>query len=248
MNMTNIMAKYLSALVYFCISIQTFALQENKKVGFFTKDGIKIAANLSYINSNQKTPAIIFIHQGGSDKSEWVSSRLFEEVVKKGFVALAIDIRGHGDSGGKARYPEIFNDPDQAPYDVLGALSYLRTLNFVDTSRIAVVGSSIGSNLACVASGKSGYNIKTAVAISGKTEAVFNLAGGKTGLKFKSIYHISSRADGGGNRAKWATELYDLTNEPRKFEIIDGSAHGVEIFKNDTTLEHRIFEWLVDTL
>jgi len=248
MNMTNVMRKYLSLLIFFSISIQVFAIQENKIVSFITRDGIKIAASLSYRNSNIKSPAILFIHQGGSDKSEWVSTRLFREVVDNGYVALAIDVRGHGNSGGTAKYPEIFNDPEQAPYDVLAALNYLKALNFVDANRIAVVGSSIGSNLACVASGKPGYNIKSAVAISGKTEAVFNLAGGKTGMKFKSIYHISSQDDGGGSRAKWATELYDLTNEPRKVEIIDGSALGVAIFKNDHTIEHRIFEWLEETL
>ena len=169
-------------------------------------------------------------------------------VLDEGFVFLAIDIRGHGDSEGVANYPEIFNNPEQAPNDILAALKYLKSLDNVDSSRIAIVGSSIGSNLACVASGKSEFGIKTAVAISGKTEAVYNLAGGKKGLEFKSIFYISSKNDGNGNRAKWAQELYDLTKEPRKIEITEGSGHGVSIFKDDQEIESKIFDWLVTTL
>jgi len=58
MYMTNILGKYLSLLIFLSISIQVFAIQENEVVGFFTKDGIKITANLSYKNSNQKTPGL----------------------------------------------------------------------------------------------------------------------------------------------------------------------------------------------
>ena len=103
----------------------------------------------------------------------------------------------------------------------------------------------MGGNLACVASAF--YGVKSAVAISHKTSAVFNLAGEKS-LEFRSIYHLSSKSDQGGQRARWATELFEQTAEPRRLEIADGSGHGVSIFRRDASIPDRIIQWLRETL
>ena len=164
-------------------------------------------------------------------------------------IALAYDVRGHGESGGKADFSTLFDDPGQAPLDLKAAIAYLLKTGKVDESRVALVGASIGSNLAVMASGKPEFSIKTAVAISGKTSAVYNLAGAKEDeLSFGSIYHIASANEQDGLRAKWAEELFERTTAPRKIEIVENSAsHGVAIFEDGPALAGRILKWLKHT-
>ena len=209
-----------------------------------TSDDVTIHATISLPEHDEAMPAVILIHQGGSDRSEW--NDYLAKFHAKHMITLAYDVRGHGDNERIRNIRPLFDDPDLAPADLKAALEYLSEHEQVDSERIAVVGASIGSNLACVASSEMG--IKTAVAISGKTSAVYNLAG-KEELELKSIFHISSEGDQGGARVKFAQELYEETAEPRKIEIIKGSrAHGVSIFKDDPELIDRVIDWLVETL
>ncbi len=227
------------------------ATAAEQPVSFTTDDGIRITAVLSLpTNSAGKSPAVIFIHQGGSDKSEWTKQPLFKAVVSEDLIALAYDVRGHGGSGGKADFSTLFDDPKQAPLDLRAAIAFLVTTGKVDESRIAIVGASIGSNLAVMAMGKPEFGVKTAVAMSGKTSAVYNLAGVKNGeLSYASVYHIASVEEQNGLRAKWAEELFEQTASPRKIEIIEGSnGHGVSIFNDDPSLARRILSWLKETL
>jgi len=194
--------------------------------------------------------AVIFIHQGGSSREEWTSLEIFEQISEHGMLALAYDVRGHGESSGEADFSTLFDDPLQAPRDLAAAIDWLEKSGRVDMSRIAIVGASIGANLACVAAGSRDFNVKTAVAMSGKVSAVYNLAGGEEKLTdLKSVFLIASELEQDGQRAAWAAELYAMTGEPRQLEIVAGSSgHGVSVFEDDPTLQQRIVDWLLRTL
>ena len=214
-----------------------------ESVTFKTSDEFTIAASLGIPDvATESMPAVIFIHQGGSNRGEW--EEIAKDAFRKSWVTLAYDIRGHGESSGTWT-SAWYNDPDNAPNDLKAAIAYLKDRRKVDGDRIAVVGASVGGNLACVASAL--YDVRTAVAISHKTSAVSNLAG-QGSLEFRSIFHLSSEGDQSGQRAAWATELYEQTDEPRKLEITGGSGHGVGIFETDATVPVRILEWLQETL
>ncbi len=210
-----------------------------------TSDGFHIAATLTLpAEKKAPMPGVILIHQGGSNRGEWAPYT--PKFISAGYAVLAYDVRGHGQSDKVDDIFALFDDPNQAPRDLQAAIAYLRHRPEVDSSRIAVVGASIGANLACVASAKMG--VKTAVAISGKTSAVYHLAGTKK-LKLKSIFYIASAGDQGGKRAAWARELYDQTAQPRKIRIVkNSSAHGVHIFGDDPTVVEEIIAWLKATL
>ncbi len=221
------------------------------EVSFQTSDEIHISATVAWPRiAGGPAPAVIFIHQGGSSKEEWVALPIFARVASLGVVALAYDVRGHGKSGGEADFSTLFDDPNQAPLDLQAAIAWLASNRNVDMARVAVVGASIGANLACAAAGSSAFNIKTAVAMSGKTSAVYNLAGGKEQVDaMSSVFLISSEKEQDGARAEWARELYAVTAEPRRLEIVPESfGHGVSIFDDDPTLQDRIVEWLQSTL
>jgi len=216
-----------------------------------TEDGIRIAATvMSPDDTSDGVAAVIFIHQGGSSKGEWTSLPIFHQVVEQGMVALAYDVRGHGDSAGEADFSTLFDDPGQAPQDMAAAIEWLRQSGRVDMSRVAIVGASIGANLACVAVGSPDFEVRTAVAMSAKVAAVYNLAGSRDRLtKLHSVYLIASEREQDGKRAAWAGELYELSSEPRRLEIVAGSkGHGVAVFEDDPGLQGRILDWLRQTL
>jgi len=81
-------------------------------------------------------PAIIVTH-GISNTKEAVSC-LALELAREGFVALALDLAGHGESGGTLSV----GDPS---FGVSAALEYLRSLDYVDRGLIGLVGHSLGA-------------------------------------------------------------------------------------------------------
>lgn len=227
------------------------AIAGERQIKFSTNDNVTIVATVSEPrNVKGNTAAVIFIHQGGSSKEEWTSLEIFRQISEQGMLALAYDVRGHGASSGKADFSTLFNDPLQAPRDLAAAIDWLEQSGQVDMSRIAIVGASIGANLACAAAGSRDFSIKTAVAMSGKVSAVYNLAGGEEKLTdLKSVFLIASELEQDGQRAIWASELYAMTEEPRQLEIVAGSGgHGVSVFADDPTLQQRVLDWLLRTL
>ena len=215
-----------------------------KPIKLVTTDGVILHGQYSTPRKlTDKHPAVILIHQGGSDHSEW--NFMLPSLLSKNYVVLAYDVRGHGQSDKVANMGQLFNDPTLAPKGLAAAIKYLKAKKQVDGTRIAVVGASIGGNLAAV--GIANMGVKTAVCISGKTAAVFNLEGKKK-LALHSIYYISSN-ENRGLRAEWAQELHKLTKEPHKITIVKSSeGHGVEIFKDEPNVEYQVLQWLEETL
>lgn len=230
------------------LTAATTAAAETAEITLRTQDNLTIKATLTRPEVDGKLPAVVLIHQGGSDRTEW--DAVVPMLTEQGYVTLAYDVRGHGQSDPVKSIYILFSDPAQAPLDLEAALAYLRSRDFVNMKKIAIVGSSIGANLACVAAGRAAYRIKTAVAISGKTQAVRDLAGVLPGDDFqmRSVFYISSM-ESGGQRATWAREMYAQTTGPRQLAIIENSrAHGVSIFKDEPELVGRILQWLQDSL
>ncbi len=229
----------------FLLILSDIVAADSRDIILTAADDVTIRATLSTPQKvTGKTAAVILIHQGGSNRHEW--DALVPKLLDRNYIVLAYDVRGHGESDPVDSLRKLFNDPNLAPLDLQAAIQYLQARPNVDANRLAVVGASIGANLAAMASSE--YAIKTAVAISGKTSAVYNLAG-KTSLTMRSVFFISSAGDQGGKRATWATELYDQTREPRQLLIVPNSSqHGVGIFDDEPQVTQKILAWLKTTL
>lgn len=105
-----------------------FAVQNDikvvkEKITFTTGDGFNISAIIGKPEEiDDDLPAVILIHQGGSDKSEW--NNFFDQLVKQNYIVLAYDVRGHGESDKVSNVYALFNDPNQAPHDFFAAVEY----------------------------------------------------------------------------------------------------------------------------
>lgn len=221
-------------------------LTNAKEISIHTDDGFILPA--TYLEPEEINGAgLILIHQGGSDRAEWTF--MHDKLLNVGYVILSYDVRGMGaspkeSSSGKA-IENIYNAPNQASLDLKAALNFLEGVENIDNDRIGILGASIGGNLAVV--GSAIMNIKTAVSISGKTEAVQNLAG-TIDIKPKSIYFISSM-ESDGARARWAEEMYNMTDGPREIAITaEEQGHGVSILHDNPILQDEILRWFENNL
>jgi pimeloyl-ACP methyl ester carboxylesterase len=110
--------------------------------------------------ADNPVPAILNMHGYQNDKN--VQDPFSIELAKRGFVVLATDALGHGDSGGGLNVGGWFADPTY----VMGnedALSYMTTLPFVQADKIGVMGHSMGGMNAVKLPGLFPDNVKAVV-------------------------------------------------------------------------------------
>jgi len=104
----------------------------------FAEDGaaVQLAATLYLppLSSHERVPGLIVGHGAGSRRGN--HDEFCRVACLGGFAVLALDFRGHGDSGGQADGP--------LERDILSAADHLRGLPFVDAERICYRGSSMG--------------------------------------------------------------------------------------------------------
>jgi pimeloyl-ACP methyl ester carboxylesterase len=86
-------------------------------------------------------PALLLMHQYQSSRAGYKA--VIPEFVAAGYIVLAVDLRGHGATGGK-------NDWVAAQTDTQMWLAWLREQEGVSDNKVAIIGASIGSNLALV--------------------------------------------------------------------------------------------------
>ncbi len=92
-------------------------------------------------------PALIVGHGAGSRRAR--HDAFCREACRRGFVVLALDFRGHGDSGGEADGP--------MEQDVLAAARFLRAHPAVDPKRLCYRGSSMGGFYGLKAAPQAGF-------------------------------------------------------------------------------------------
>lgn len=110
-----------------------------KKVSYYTRYGIEIAADLYYkknLDLNKKNVGLVIGPPFGGVKEQGPGVYA-NQLAKYGYVIIAFDPAYHGYSGGEPRYT---GSPDTYLEDFSAAVDYLTTLDFVDEDKIAAIG------------------------------------------------------------------------------------------------------------
>lgn len=120
---------------------------EIRKINFVTKDGVTIVANY-YPNDSAKFAGIL-IHMRPKTKESF--NELAKLLQNEGYTALAIDLRGHGESTqsikGKLDYNEFTEDEEKKSIiDIESASEFLEKEGY-SKERQFLIGASIGANL-----------------------------------------------------------------------------------------------------
>lgn len=95
------------------------------------------------VNSHYSLPAIIATH--GISNTHRVVNDVSQELARRGFVVLSVDAYGAGNSETSDTVEAGMRGGNDSPQGIDDALNYLRTLKYVDKSRIGLVGHSQGS-------------------------------------------------------------------------------------------------------
>lgn len=182
--------------------------------------------------------AVLLLHMYGSDRSSWAP--FADTIAQSGISSLALDLRGHGQTGGA-------EDWELAQDDVARAVDWLRTLPGIDPDRVGVAGASIGANLSLVQA-------------AGRPEAVAAVALLSPGLDYfrvkidglapqvGDVPLFLAAAEDDGYSAQTVRILAEEAGAGVVLEIYEGSAHGTDLFSAHPESAVGLFTFLGDSL
>lgn len=201
------------------------------------EDGLQITGDLYTPTSDQPLPAIVTTHMLSTDRTVWGSFP--EELAKACYVVFNIDMRGHGETGGEVNWQLAQQDMQQ----VLQALS---ELDAVAEDHLALIGASIGANVALNA-GADNPAVNTVVLLSpgldyaGVTTVDALQRYGERPLLIVASDEDSYAADSSRQLADTAVGEVDLV-------MYSGAGHGTAMFNSEPGLQQTILDWLAEHL
>ena len=215
-----------------------------QRVTLRTDDGATLAG-MWYEPSSRPAPAVILVHMLHRSKRDWDS--LGHRLAGEGIGALAIDLRGHGESQRYAM-PETGTEAGYTSmlFDVRAARRYLTSRGDVQQTRVGMAGASLGANLAALA-------------------AVGDGSIGSLALLSPSIDYRGLRIDQAlkkiGNRpillvagsddpyaARSARELQKGGGGVRELLVLEHAGHGTVMLSRDENLPRTLVDWFRRTL
>ena len=102
-------------------------------------DGLLLQATLLRPITSAPNPSVILLHMLGDDRTVWGEVGLAADLVAAGYAVLVVDLRGHGETGGAQDWTLAADDLGRV-WDAFAVRA--------DETRTAVVGASIGANMA----------------------------------------------------------------------------------------------------
>jgi alpha-beta hydrolase superfamily lysophospholipase len=201
-------------------------------------DGVPLAGAF-FEARNGPASGVVLVHMLGRTKDDWQD--LGNRLQQAGLNALAIDLRGHGQSGGSAARLAAMGG------DVRAAVEWLQTRPSVQSDRIGIAGASLGANLA----------LMVAVGVP----SVRALAMLSPALDYRGVRIDAAMLRRYGARPAWLAastedpyalrtlrELGTDTSGSREQRLTTAVAHGTNMLTADTSLSPELVDWLARTL
>jgi len=211
------------------------------KVTFTTSDGWEIHATYWPVGGGK--PAAILLHMLIADRHSY--DDFGAKLAAAGFNVLALDSRGHGDSlkqNGKVKRYTVFDDAahKSSLLDVAAAKDFLAQKG-ADTSRLVVVGASIGANFA-LNYGADDADVRAAVLLSpGLNYHGVETAAAMAKYGRRAAYLVASDED--KYSADSAGKLHEIAGGAA-FKMFENAGHGTKIFGAEPSFEDALVDWL----
>jgi dienelactone hydrolase len=226
-------ALQITLAVWLALSPGLFASQ---RVSFRTDDGVTIAATW-YEPANRTGPAVILVHMLHRTRRDFdaLGSRLAAE----GIGALALDLRGHGESGGA---PGADFVPMAA--DVKAARHFLSSRSDV-TGRIGILGASLGGTLGAIAAADD-PTIATLVMLSPSLDyRGLRIENAMRKFGARPLLMVASDDDAYATRSAKDIQKGGKT---REILSLSGAGHGTNMLEHDPSLMGSLVDWFRRTL
>ena len=223
-------------------SVEVEAVEESTERTWTTEDinltmadGLEIAGMLTLPESGDPVPAVLLLHMLGSNQQAWSESDLLTMLNDQGYATFTVDMRGHGATGGA-------NDWDLAETDLQLVWQFMKDLPEVDGQATAVIGASIGANMALRLAANV-PQIDTAVLLSpGLDYRGVTTDDALANYGERPILYVAAEGDKYANDS--AKVLYGQTRGHKQAERLEGSAHGTQMLTAEPSLSEIIAIWL----
>jgi dienelactone hydrolase len=210
-----------------------------QRVSFRTDDGVTIAATWSE-PANRPAPAVILVHMLQRNRRDW--NDLASRLAAAGIGALAIDLRGHGESSSGEAAPNY----SVMVGDLQAARRFLATRGDVLPGRIGIAGASIGANLAALEA--AGDNSIASLALLSpsldyrglRIEAAIKQYGKRP------VLLVASDDDPYARRS--ALDLQKAGGGPRELLMVSAAGHGTHMLGRSWELPQALIDWFRRTL
>jgi alpha-beta hydrolase superfamily lysophospholipase len=198
-------------------------------------DGLTLVGNFfpaSDAASDTGAPTVLLLHQLSATKASWGS--LIPALYDAGYTLLAVDLRGHGETGGGLNWP-------LAEQDTQTWLGWLRAQPGVAPERVSIIGSSIGSNLALRGMADD-QRVVTAVAISpGLDYFGVTTQDAIETIGERPVFLVTAQRD--TQSAAGVKTLATVVQGDALVRIYRGNAHGISLFSEGDFIP-MIVSWL----
>lgn len=219
----------------------------DKIVRFSTDDGVEIVGDFLQPTSNMGT--VLFLHMMPAERGSW--QRFVKKLHTAGYSSLAIDLRGHGESvsqGKRILNYKKFSDAEHhaSIRDVEAAVSFLQ-MSGISKDQIAIVGASIGANLA-LQYAREHAEVPALVLLSPgldyrgiKTEPLMKRLSPR-----QKIFLAASRED------EYSFETIRVLSAAKTEGVttmeFDGLGHGTAMLERKPELMDEVIKWLKESL
>jgi dienelactone hydrolase len=222
-------------------------------VVFKTSDNIKIQGTYYYnnIEITKKEPLVILIHQYKSDRGQWKSD-FIDSLVAKKYKVITYDIRNHGESDKAVENIEdILTAKGNAMLDLAAVFNWAKLRNGIDSTRFAVIGTSVGASLALYSKYELGS--KTVICISAGRSTFESFTGnselkmGTYPKKVNSILFIcGDKDDTYPDDAKYIYTNY--IEDPKELKYFNSDKHGKDLIAQISEINKLMIDWLAKNL
>lgn len=190
-------------------------------------------------DGSEPLPGVILLHMLGSDRTVWDDTGLAQTLVENGYVVLSVDMRGHGETGNNIDWALV-------PEDLRRVWKHFTSLETVDPQRTAVLGASIGANLALTTAADQPM-IRSAILLSpGLDYRGVSTEGPMEVYGSRPILIVASEED--TYAADSSRSLADLAQGESQLEMYAGAGHGTQMFNAQPGLTVLILNWLAADL
>ncbi len=196
-------------------------------------DGLQLVGTLYPGLAPEPTPGVILLHMNGGNRFDWED--FAHKLVELGYTALAVDMRGHGETGDQRDWVQTEDDLNRI-YD------YFTSREEVDESRTGFVGASIGANMSLVM-GADVPEIPGVVLLSPGRD-YFGVTTEDRVLEYgdRPLLVVASEED--TESAITVRSLADLGLGEVTLEMYEGAGHGTNMFGPRPELSGVITDWL----
>jgi alpha-beta hydrolase superfamily lysophospholipase len=214
-----------------------------QRVTLRTDDGLSLAATW-YEPSSRPAPAVILVHMLHKSRREW--ENVAQRLASDGIGALALDLRGHGESSGAAAADGAQPDYASMVLDIKAARRHLAQRGEVQQARVGLIGASIGANLAALEASGDASIASLALLSPSLDYRGLRIEAALRKLAARPVLLVASDDDPYAFRS--ARELHKAGGGPRELLIVKQAGHGTAMLARDPDLVRALVDWFRRTL